>query len=524
MSKQILFKKELNEKILKGASIIAEAVSVTIGPRGRTVIIKNKNQKPIITKDGVSVARAIELEDVFENLGAQILKQASEATVASCGDGTSTSMVIANAILTKSQPFLAAGASPVELKKGMDLAVKQIIANIQKISKPITSLEQIEQIATISANGDKAIGKLISVAVDKIGRDGAITIQEGRSSETSLDVTEGFTFDSGLIGNAFINDERRQVCRHEDCLVLVTDRSISTIDEILPILELVARDGRPFVIIAEQIEGQALAALIMNAAKGTMKIAAIKAPKYGEERKNILEDLSTICGASFVSRESGLQFKQLKLTNLGHIKIVESNKLFTTIVSDGLRQQQVESRIDSLKFAMKSATGNHEEQRLQERITRLASGVAIIKVGGATEIEMTEKKHRIEDALEAVNAAQQEGIVPGGGTSLVRVSLELEVSTENDEQRQGVNIIREAIREPFRKIIENMGMNPDICMLKIIESKQDWEYGYDVSTGQLVNLLEIGIIDPFKVLRSALENATSAASTLLTTAVAIVEL
>jgi len=522
MTKLIDSQRTLNEKIIKGVNTLADAVAVTLGPRGRNVLIKGKNLKPVITKDGVTVSRFIDLEDPFENLGAQVIKQAAESTVSSAGDGTTTATVLARAILVKAQSYMAAGDSPIELKRGIELATKAVIEKIKEKAKPISSLEEVEQIATISASGEKAIGKLISIAVDKVGRDGAITIQEGRSSETTLDVTEGFSFDSGLLANAFVTDERRGICRFEDCLVLVTDRSISTIDEILPVLELVARDGRPFVIVAEQVEGQALAALIMNSAKGTMKIAAIKAPRYGEERRNILDDLSVIVGATFVSRESGLQFKQLKLTNLGTAKIVETSKFSTTIVSNGKQQDKTVERIESLKSLIEKTESIHEGQKIQERITRLASGIAVIKVGGVTEVEMIEKKHRIEDALEAVNAAQQEGTVPGGGISFIKVIKELEIEYENDEQAHGIQIVEAAILEPFRKIIENAGDSPDICIQKVIES--EWKYGYDASRGILVDMFEEGIIDPFKVVRCALENASSAASTLLTTAVAIVEL
>ncbi len=520
--KQISFDKELNEKILKGISIIGNAVGATLGPKGRTVIIKDKNRKPFITKDGVSVAKSIDLEDPFENLAAQILKQASESTVLSAGDGTTTSMIIAKAIVEKAQQFLEQGQSPVDLKKGIDFATKEVVKILQSKSKPISTLEQIEQVATISANGDKGIGKLISIAVDKVGRDGAITIQESRSSETSLDVTEGFTFESGLLANPFITDERRGVCRYEDCLVLVTDRTISTIDEILPILELAARDGRPFVIVAEQVEGQALAALIMNAAKGTMKVTAIKAPYYGEERRNVLDDLAVILGAKFVSRESGLQFKYLQLKDLGTAKIVESSKLSTTIVSNGNAQVEVDKRIGTLKLQVENQPSIHEAQKVQSRVTRLSSGIAIIKVGGLTEVEMIEKKHRIEDALLAVSSAQSEGIIAGGGIALFRASLN-NFDGLSDIEDDGIWILKQAIREPFKKIIENAGFKYDEIFKDINQNDEMFDWGFDVMSGTHCNLINNGIIDPTKVTRTALENAVSAATTLLNSSVAIVE-
>lgn len=520
--KQIDSNKSLNEKILKGVNVLADAVSATLGPRGRNVIIKGKNLKPMITKDGVTVSKFIDLEDPFENLGAQIVKQAAEATVASCGDGTTTSTVIARAILTKAQSYIAAGDSPIELKRGIDKAVARVIEEIKPFVKEVDALEQVEQIATISANGDKSIGKLISVAVDKIGKDGAITIQESRSSETVLDVSEGFTFDSGLLAGAFVTDERRGCMRYEDCLVLVTDRNISTIDEILPVLEIAGRDGRPLIIIAENVEGQALAAIIMNAMKGTLKAACIKAPRYGEERRQILEDIAVVTKSAFITRSAGINLKQVQLGMLGTAKIIESNKVATTIVSNA-DIDKVNKRIEGLKQQIQATSDMRVAEKIQERITRLSSGIAIVKVGGSTEVEMIEKKHRIEDALEAVAAAQKEGIVPGGGTVLVRAAQCLgSVEVDNEEQRHGVDIIRTAIKAPFRQIAENAGLSADVLEKDVVNS--DWVYGYDISTGKDCNLIEQGIIDPFKVVRSALQNAASAAGTLLTTSVAVVEL
>ena len=522
--KHINFDKSLNEKILKGVDILTKAVSATLGPKGRTCIIKGKNSKPLITKDGVSVARAIELEDPFENLGAQIIKQTAESTVLSCGDGTTTAIVLAHAIITKAQSYIAAGDSVVELRKGINKALEKTIEIIKPHAQEITSLEQIEQIATISANGDKTIGKLISLAVDKIGKDGSITIQESRTSDTVLELSEGFSFDSGLLAQAFINDERRGCLKYEDCLILVTDKNISSIDEILPILEIVARDGRPFIIIAEQVEGQALAALIMNTMKGTMKAAAIKAPKYGEERRDVLSDIALVTNAKFISRDSGINFKNIKLLDLGVAKIVESNKQFTTIVSSNSDPTKISEKIESLKNQLLNTENLRICEKIQDRITRLSSGIAIIKVGGATEVEMIEKKHRIEDALEAVSAAQKEGVIAGGGTSLFRASKYLEsIEVENDQQAHGVKIIKKTICEPFKKIAENAGESSDVLLLNILTELDNWDIGYDMSSTKLCHMYESGIIDPFKVVRCALENAVSAASTLLTTSVAVVE-
>ena len=520
--KQFRSKRKLNESIMEGADILADAVGVTLGPRGRNVIIKGKDLKPIITKDGVTVAKFVELDDPFQNLGAQVIKQASEATNSTAGDGTTTSTILARAILAKAQVHLANNVSPIELKRGIDLATGEVVKDLQQLSKPVSTKEEIEQIATISANGDKGIGKLIGTAVDQVGKDGAISIQEAKSNDTSLELSEGFRFDSGLLANAFITDERRGAMRNDDCLILVTDRSISTIDDILPSLEIAARDGRPFIIIAEDVSGQALAAMIMNAMKGSMKVAAIKAPRYGEERRNTLSDLAISIGATFVSRDSGIQLRSVKLEHFGKAQTVESNKFFTTIVGGNQDDEEVEKRIESLKNQIEQEDSLAECQKVQERITRLASAVAIIKVGGLTEVEMTEKKHRVEDALEAVSSAQQEGIIAGGSAALLRVSNKLVIEAPNATQQLGVDILKEAIKEPFRQMVSNAGLSPDIYLDKV-ENHKNRDSGLNVATGEIVNMFAYGIIDPFKVVRCALENAASAASTLLLTDYAIVE-
>jgi len=470
----------------------------------------------------VTVARFVEFEDPFENLGAQVIKQASEATNSTAGDGTTTAIVLARAILQKAQTYLAAGASPIELKRGIDLAVDAIVTELKEHSRPVSTKEEIEQVATISANGDKGIGKLIANAVDQVGKGGAITIKEAKSNETSLELTEGFQFDSGLLANAFITDERRGVMKHEDCLMLVTDKNITTIDDILPSLEIAARDGRAFIIIAEDISGQALAAMIMNSMKGSMRVAGIKAPRYGEERRNILADLAISTGATFISRESGLHLKDIKLPHFGTAQSIESDKRATIIVGGNQDDEEVEKRIKLLKEEIEKESNLSICEKIQERITRLASAIAVIKVGGITEIEMMEKKHRVEDALEAVHSAQQEGIMAGGCAPLLRVANKIEVETETHEQQIGVDIIKQAIKEPFRKMVSNAGLSPDIYLEKV-ENHTNAESGLDITTGEIVNMFTYGIIDPFKVTRCALQNAASAASTLLTTDVGIVE-
>ena len=522
MTKQYESSRKLNEKIMTGVNKLADAVGTTLGPRGRNVIIKQNKMKPIITKDGVTVAKFVDLEDPFENLGAQVIKQASEETNTSAGDGTTTATILARGILDKAQSHLVSGISPIEMKRGIDLAVENVVAELKERAKPVSSREEIEQIATISANGDKGIGKIIGSAVDAVGKDGAISIQEAKSNDTSLVLSEGFRFDSGLLANPFITDERRGVMKHDDCLILVTDHSISSIDDILPVLEVASRDGRALIIVAEDISGQALAAMIMNAMKGTMKVAGIKAPRYGEERRNILSDLAISVGGTFVSRESGIKLASVKLEHLGTADTVESNKTFTTIVGGNQDDQKVEERVNLLKAEIERETSMQKCEAIQERITRLASAVAIIKVGGATEVDMVERKHRVEDALEAVSSAQQEGIIPGGSVCLLRAAKKLNIDAETREQQVGVDIVRNALEEPFRKMTTNAGLSTELLLEKV-KNHTNSDSGLDVSTGEIVNMYTYGIIDPTKVVRCALQNAASAASTLLLTDYAIVE-
>ncbi len=522
MTKQFQHGNQLHEKILNGVNKLADNVASTLGPKGRNVILHKKGGNPVVTKDGVTVAKFVEFEDPFENVGAQIIKQAADQTNTNAGDGTTTSTVLARDILNKAQKYLAAGTSPVELKRGMDKAVKQIVENLGELSTPVRSREDIEHIATISANGDKTIGKLIGMAVDSAGSDGSVTVEEGKSVDTTLDVVEGFRFDSGYFANAFVNNEKRQCISYEDAIVLVTDHKLDNVQLLLPLLEQAAKYARPLVIVAEQVEGQALAALIMNTVRGTMKVAAVKAPRYGHERRNIMKDLCTAVGATFVSRESGIRMEDVKLEHLGKCKKIEVLKHFTTIIDGQGDYTEVEKKIDQLKEELKQTDSESEYISIQERITRLASGVAIIKVGGATEIEMVEKRHRIEDALEAVRSAQVEGIVPGGGTALLKASRNLKVTTDNEEQQLGVQLIKQSLSAPIRQMALNAGDSPDLIVDTILKSKKK-NQGWDFSTGKLVDVYKAGILDPAKVTRNAIENATSVASTLITTNYAIIE-
>ncbi len=517
----------LNQKILEGVNKLADNVAATMGPRGRNVILHAPNANPIITKDGVTVAKFIELEDPFENVGAQIIKQASEETNSVAGDGTTTATVLARAILVEAQKYLVGGHSPVELKRGIDTATELIVENLKGSSRKVTKLEDIEHIASIASNGDSTIGKLIATAIDMIGKDGSITIEESRTLDTTLDVMEGFRFDSGYAAGAFVNDDRRGIMKHDNPLFLVTDEKIEFVEDILPVLELAARDGRALMVVAEDIEGQALAAMIMNAVRGTMKVAAIKAPRYGDERRNILEDLAISVDATFVSRSSGMQLKDVKLQHLGSAKSVECDRSFTTIVGGAGDEEKTEQRIDSLKCAFRDTENMHECERLQERITRLASGIAVISVGGATEVEMTEKKHRVEDALEAVKSAQQEGIVIGGGMALLKVGDQIsrqQVYPSGGEAACGLDIVLKALEAPLRQMVKNAGGRPDVIVgaAKDLEGPAGFNLSHDFGESEAVDMFEKGIIDPLKVVRCALQNAASAAGTLITSSHAII--
>jgi chaperonin GroEL len=513
----------LRARVLEGANRLADNVAATLGPKGRNVILQEKGKEPFITKDGVTVAAFVHLEDEFENAAAQILKQATSETNASAGDGTTTATVLARAILQGAQRYIAAGASPVEIRRGIDAAVHKIVNNLKDLAVHIETLEDVENIASISANNDSLVGKLVATAVDKAGKDGAITIEESRTNETTLDIIEGFRIEAGYAASAFINDERRGAVKYDSPLVLVTDNKIESVDQILPALEIVARDGRPLLIVAEDIEGQALAALIMNTVRGSIKIAAVKAPHYGERRRNSLIDAALTTGAEFISRDSSLRLRDVKLQHFGQCRSVDITKVNTTLIGGKGNGEAIDRQIELLKAELKQTEDLSECDVLQERITKLAAGVAVINVGGATEVEMIERKHRIEDALEAVKSAQEEGIVAGGGVALIRAQGALEtVEVENEDQQFGVEIVRLAIKEPFRQMAINCGLSPDL-MLSAVEAAAG-DVGYDFRNDEMVNMFEQGIIDPVKVTRTALQNAASAAGTLITTSHAIIQI
>ena len=520
MSKICSSGQELNSKVLAGANKLADLVACTLGPRGNNVILKQKDGIPIITKDGVTVSKFVDLDDPIENTGAQILKQASSQTNTNAGDGTTTSTVLARDLLNEAQKFILAGASTTELKRGMDSALRSVLEELKGLSRPVESLEEIQSVATISANGDETIGKLIAEAVEMVGNNGAIAVEEAKSLDTTLDIIEGFQFDSGYFSTSFITNPRRASTEYDECLVMVTDHKIDQVAQILPQLEIAARDGRPLVIVAEQIEGQALAALIMNTVRGSMKVAAVKAPGYGEERTAALEDLALSIGATFVSTRKDIALSDVKMNDFGTCKSVEILKNRTTFVGGIGNNDRIQERIEMLKELVKQTDDIIECEKIQQRITRLASGVAVIKVGASTDVEMVEKKHRIEDALEAVAAAQEEGIVPGGGLALIRCR-HFNLDNLSGDRQTGAMIVRNSLVAPMRQMSGNAGLSYEVVLNKIDAS--DHDIGWDFASNQLVNMYDAGIIDPAKVTRNALTNAVSVASTLITTAAAVIE-
>jgi chaperonin GroEL len=517
----ILFGDDIRNKLLNGANKLADAVASTLGPRGQNVILYKRGASPVITKDGVSVARVVELDDDYEQAAVEVLRQAALETEKTSGDGTTTSTVLARAILVAANKHITAGASSIDVKRGIDLAVDAICERITEMSQPVSSEEEIRHVATVSANGDETIGTLIASAVDAAGKDGAITIEESRSLQTSMDVTEGFQFEGGYVSPQFITDERRGVIDYRDCLVLVTDETLDNVEEMLPILEVVARDGRPFIIVAEEIEGQLLAALIINRMRNSMKIAAVKAARYGEERRTILEDLALVTGATFISKDSGRRLKDVKLEDLGNAKRIEVGKRHTTVADGETDYDEMDKRLTLLKAQLEDTDSLQEAERIQERITRLSSGVAVIRIGGATEIEVTEKKHRVEDALEAVRSAQQEGIVPGGGTALLRAANNLELEPINQDQLLGAQTLVQSCFAPITQILKNADISSDLVVNSLAYDNHEKNTGFNVRTEKFENLIETGVIDPAKTVKCALQNAASAAGTLLTTNCAV---
>ena len=515
MTTQLSHGTELRNKVLDGVNTLADYVATTLGPKGQNVLIHQKDRRPFVTKDGVTVAQNVNFEDPHMNAGAEVVKQVSATTNSEAGDGTTTSTVLAREILVQANKHISSGASPIEIKRGLDQCLSEAVEVIDELSQPISSADDVRHIATISANNDKFIGDLVATAVDKVGKNGSVTIEEARSLETSLDLVEGFRFDSGYAATAFVTDERRNSCRYENPVLLITDEKIDQVNKILPALEIAAREGRPFVIVAEEVEGQALAALIMNTMRGSMKVAAVKAPRYGEERRAIMSDLAVSTGAKFFQQSLGHNLTDVTLTDFGKAASVEITKNSTTVVDGEGDYEKVDETIERIKVEIQQTDDIHEAGRLQDRITRLSSGVAIIRVGASSEVEMIEKKHRIEDALEAVRSAQQEGIVPGGGMTLLRVSKNINPNFSSEEQSTALSIFKRALEQPFRVMATNAGLSPEVCLLNI-SNVEEW-CGVDFSNGDVVDLKKQGVLDPAKVTRCALKNAVSVAGTLLLT-------
>ena len=511
----------LNEKILEGVNILADYVASTLGPKGQNVLIRKKDGQPYITKDGVTVAKNVSFEDPFANAAADIVKQASARTNTEAGDGTTTSTILTRELLNQSSRLVASGVAPIELKRGLDQCLQSALEALADLSSPVTSISDIEHIATISANNDKSIGELVATAVDQVGKNGTVTIQEARSHETTLELVEGFKIPSGYAARAFVTDERKGICKYDDPIFLITDQKIEQVNEILPSLEIAAREGRPFVIVADDIEGQALAALIMNSMRGSMKVAAIKAPFYGEERRSSLSDLAITTGAKFFQRSLGHKLTEVSLTDFGGASTVEITSSTTTIVDGQGCSSKIQERIDSVRGQLEKEEDMRVARRLQDRMTRLNSGVAIINVGANTEVEMIEKLHRIEDALEAVKSAQLEGIVPGGGMTLINISQTLKVEFANELQATSLGVFKRALEAPIRTMASNSGMSPDLVLSQI--ENLPFGEGMNFATSKTEDLLTSGVIDPTKVTRCSLKNAVSVAGTLLLTNHGIVE-
>ena len=522
MAKQLQYSEQARGSILRGVNKLADAVKTTLGPKGRNAILDKKFGAPTITKDGVTVAKEIELSDPYENMGAQLVKEVASKTSDVAGDGTTTATVLAQAIYREGAKNITAGGNPMEIKRGIDKAVETAIEELKTTSKPCQSKKEISQIGSISANNDHTIGDLIAEAMDKVGKDGVITVEEAKSMTTSLDVVEGMQFDRGYISPYFVTNADRMETTMEDAFLLIVEKKVSAMKDLLPILEQVAKMGKPLVIIAEDVEGEALATLVVNKLRGTLNVAAVKAPGFGDRRKAMLEDLATLTGGQVISDEVGLKLETVKLTDLGRAKRVNIDKDNTTIVEGAGDPKRIEGRVKQIKTQVEETTSEYDREKLQERLAKMIGGVAVINVGAATETEMKEKKARVEDALHATKAAVEEGIVPGGGVALLRCIPALGKLKLNHDQQVGVNIVRRALEEPIRQISINAGAEGSIVVEKVRADKA--LHGYNAATGEYVDMVEAGVIDPTKVVRCALQNASSVAALMLTTEVMITDL
>jgi chaperonin GroEL len=515
MAKQLLYSDDARRKILKGVEQLAAAVKVTLGPKGRNVVIDKKFGSPTITKDGVTVAKEIDLEDAFENMGAQMVKEVAEKTSDNAGDGTTTATVLAEAIYREGLKNVTAGSNPMELKRGIEKAVIKVVEELGKLSTPIKDKKEIAQVASIAANSDTIIGELIAEAMDKVGKDGVITVEEAKSTTTSLDVVEGMQFDQGYLSPYFVTDAERMEVLLEDVYILIYEKKISSIKDILPLLEKIARVGKPLLIIAEEVDGEALATLVVNKIRGTFVACAVKAPGYGDRRKAMLEDIAILTGGKALTEDLGIKLENVDIEDLGRAKQINIDKENSTIVEGAGKNAAISARISQLKKQIEDTDSDYDKEKLQERLAKLAGGVAVINVGAATETEMKEKKARVEDALHATRAATQEGIVPGGGVAFIRTIAALDKLKLEGDEKIGANIVKRAIEEPLRQIAQNAGMEGSVVVQRIKQEKTN--VGYDVSQDAYVDMIEAGVIDPTKVTRSALQNAASIAALLLTT-------
>ncbi|MDR2666733.1 MAG: chaperonin GroEL [Holosporales bacterium] len=522
-AKEIKFSTEARDRILKGVNTLANAVKVTMGPKGRNVLIEKSYGAPRITKDGVSVAKEIEVSDKFENVGAQMVKEVANKTSDLAGDGTTTATVLAQAILTEGIKSVAAGANPMDLLRGINLAVGSTVDFLKQNSKPVSTNEEIVQVGTISANGEKEIGEMLADAVSKVGKEGVITIEEAKSFQTELDVVEGMQFDRGYISPYFVTNSEKMVVELESPYILIYEKKLSGLQPLLPVLEAVVQSGRPLLIIAEDIEGEALATLVVNKLRGGLKVAAVKAPGFGDRRKAMLEDIAVLTSGTLISEDVGIKLENVNITMLGSAKKVTITKDDTTVIEGAGKKDDIQARCGQIKAQIESSTSEYDIEKLKERLAKLAGGVAVIRVGGATEVEVKEKKDRVDDAMHATKAAIEEGVVPGGGVALLRSIEKLgSVKTQNEDQRIGVNIVRQALMAPARQISNNAGVEGSVVIHKILENK-DLNYGYDAAADVYTDMIKSGIIDPTKVVRTALQDAASIAGLLLTTECVIVE-
>jgi chaperonin GroEL len=521
-AKEVKFHDSARSKIVNGVNVLANAVKVTLGPKGRNVLLERSFGAPLITKDGVSVAKEIELKDKFENMGAQMVKEVASKTADVAGDGTTTATVLAQSIVQEGMKFVAAGMNPMDLKRGIDKAVVALVEELKKSSKQVTTSKEIAQVGTISANADSDIGQIIADAMDKVGKEGVITVEDGKSLQNELEVVEGMQFDRGYVSPYFINNPDKQTAVLEDPMILIHDKKISNIRDLLPTLENVAKAGKPLLIIAEDIEGEALATLVVNSIRGILKVAAVKAPGFGDRRKAMLEDIAILTGGTVISEETGKQLEKAGLEDLGSAKRVEVHKENTIIIDGAGDQDKIKARVKTIQTQIEEATSDYDREKLQERVAKLAGGVAVIRVGAATEVEMKEKKARVEDALHATRAAVEEGIVPGGGVALLRARAAVgELKGENSDQDAGIKIVMRAVEEPLRAIVKNAGGEPSVVISKVLEGKGN--FGYNAANDTYGDLVETGVVDPTKVTRSALQNAASIAGLILTTDASVVE-